>query len=256
MLRSIMMFICCTAVLGILIPVSYAQQMPDQTNPAGGYRYLVDVKSVINRAPAGSDKILYEVTYRYEFAGLESIFINGLGVVSAKKDSVSYLTSDNKLEFRESATGAVIITVPLRVTAATQSGGGPEVPQVSDFSTAVRTGTWGRHGNFSDYALRVIEKYFPSGFTPLQRGPLSFYITTYRTLKVPGGMIRAEIAVMLSQPHDESRDKLSYHIQYVIRDKPRLSTEWSYGQGVTEKTKEQAAEFINDLVNELAGAGN
>jgi hypothetical protein len=219
---------------------------------AGGYKYLVEIKSVIDRSPVGGDKVLYEIRYRYEFGGLESVFVAGLGVVPAKRDEVTYLTEEKKLEFRKSAVGEVLVSVPLHVTAATQSGGGPELPPESQFSEAALGGVWSRPSSFSDHAYGVIQKYFTSGVGAYQRGDVSYYISTYRTLSIPGGTVRGQVAVMVSQPYTADGGT-GYRVQYVVRDKPRLSNTWRYGGDVSEQTRTVVTDFIRSLVAELGG---
>jgi hypothetical protein len=244
---------CCTALYLMFAPPCHAQQAnPQEVGVAGGYKYLVEIKSVIDRSPVGGDKVLYEIRYRYEFGGLESVFVTGLGVVPAKRDEVTYLTEEKKLEFRKSAAGEVLVSVPLRVTAATQSGGGPELPPESQFSEAALGGVWSQPGSFSDHAYGVIQKYFTSGVGAYQRGDVSYYITTYRTLSIPDGKVRGQVAVMVSQPYSADGG-MGYRVQYVVRDRPRLSGDWRYGSEISEQTRTAVTDFIGRLVAELGG---
>lgn len=246
---------CCAALYLMFAPLCHAlPPKPQQTNVSGGYKYFVEVRSVIDRSPADGGKVLYEIKYRYEFGGLESVYVTGLGIVPAKRDEVTYLTEEKKLEFRESAGGEVLVTVPLRVTVATQGGGGPELPQENLFSEAALSGAWGQRNSFSDHAHGILQRYFSFGIQAYQRGAVSYYLTTYRTLSIPGGNLRGQVAVMVSQPYSAGGGGTGYRVQYVVRDRPRLSNTWRYGGEVSENTKTVAAAFIKTLVAEL-GAG-
>lgn len=255
----------CIALAGALSPLCHGQpqsaapgdQQPAaaRANAAQGADYNVKVRSVIARSSTADNKVVYEITYDYEFKGRDSVYVKGLGTVPAKRGGVTYLTSEPQLEFRGSAGGELIVSVPLQETAATQGGGAADLPQEADFSAAFRTGTWRHPVTFHESASRAIEKYFPFGYEARQKGQVNYYVTTYRNLTIPGGTLRSQIAVMLSQPYDGGAHGFTYRVQFVVRDRPRMSTTWRVGEQVSEQTKSATAEFINSLLAELAGGG-
>jgi hypothetical protein len=257
------MSICFIALVYMLSAPIYGQppnapqtnqpsRAPQEVNAAQGDNYSVKVKSVIARSSPADNKVVYEINYGYEFKGRDSVYVKGIGIVPAKRDGVSYLTSETELEFRESAGGAVIVSVPLQETIVTQGGGVTELPQETEFSTAFRTGVWKRPVTFHENASRVIGKYFPFGYVARNKEQVNYYVTTYRNLVIPGGTLRSQISVMVSQPYDSGANGFTYRVQFVVRDRPRMSTTWRIGEQVSEQTKTAVAEFINNLINELS----
>src|SRR5262249_25895385 len=101
-----------------------------ETNKAHGANYEVNVTSVVEKSTLES-KVVYEITYSYEFRGRNTVYVRGLGTIPAK-GNFSYLTSDLQLEFLESATGPVLAAVQLEETIQTMSSDSTELPKESD----------------------------------------------------------------------------------------------------------------------------
>jgi hypothetical protein len=230
------------------VPVSAAS-----ANKARGTNYNVDVQSVIAKNTS-QNKVVYAIRYTYEFKGRNAVYVNGIGTVPAK-GKFSYLTSVQHLEFRESATGTAIVTVPLEETTITMGSDSTDLPKEGDFPQAFRSDNWTPSATFPEAALKVIQKYFPSGYAAHQNGQTNYYVTTYRNLQVTNRQLRSQIAVAISQPYDISGDKFAYHIQFIARDHPRLSNDWRYGDDRDQETLTAAEGFINQLISELDTSG-
>jgi hypothetical protein len=223
------------------------------TNRAEGRDYKVHVKSVVEKSTS-ADKVVYEIIYSYDFKGRDTVYVDGLGTVPAK-GKFRYMTSGRKLEFRQFAFGPLIANVWLEETKTIAGDGATDLPKESDFPQFFRSSTWVPPPTFPDTAVKVIQNYFPSGYNTRQEGQVSYYITTYSRLPVADGNLRSQIAVRISQPYDREADKFNYHIQFVHRDRPRLSDTWRYGNDCNPLTITAALELINKLVGELSATG-
>src|SRR5213592_894909 len=84
------------------------------TNRSEGQDYKVKVKSVVEKTTP-DDKVVYDVSYSYEFKGRATVWVDGLGAIPGK-GKFNYMTSDNKVEFRESANGPLIVGAGLEET--------------------------------------------------------------------------------------------------------------------------------------------
>jgi len=225
-------------------------------NKAEGRDYKVHVKSVIEKSTS-ADKVVYDIAYSYDFKGRDTVYVEGLGTVPAK-GMFRYMTSGRKLAFRQFASGPVIANVWLEETTAIAGNGSTDLPKDSDFPQFFRSSTWVAPPTFPEAAVKVIQKYFPSGYDARQEGQVIYYMTTYSSLTVADGNLRSQIAVRISQPYDrDNRDsnKFNYHIQFVARDRPRLSDTWRYGDECNPKTITAAQEVIDKLVAELSATG-
>jgi hypothetical protein len=233
-----------------------SQSLPQpapQTNMAQGPNYKVNVTSVVEKSTLDG-KVLYQITYSYDFGGRNSVYVRGLGTVSAI-GKFSYLTADREVEFRQSVTGPVLTTVQLEETVRSMGSDSTELPKEGDFLQAFRSGTWTPPATFAETAVRVIQKYFPSGYNPRQVGQVNYYTTTYRNLEVRDRNLRSQLAVNISQPYDAAADKFTYRVQFVARDRPRLSGTWRHGEERSEQTKIAAEKFIDELIRELTSIG-
>ncbi|HWW76085.1 MAG TPA: hypothetical protein VNZ44_11835 [Pyrinomonadaceae bacterium] len=199
-------------------------------------------------------KVVYDVAYAYEFKGRGAVYVKGLGTVPAK-GKFSYLTSDQQLEFKESAEGLTLATVRLEETVRTMGGDSTDIPKESDFPQAFRSSTWSPPATFAESAVKILQKYFPSGYSPRQAGQLNFYVTTYRSLQVPSLNLRSQIAVIVSQPYDAVTDRFTYRVQFVARDRPKLSDTWRYGDDRDQQTITAAQQFVDKLIQELTPTG-
>lgn len=237
-----------------------AREVQERVNHAQGADYTVTVATVLERTTA-ENRVVYQITYSYEFKGRSSVYVKGIGSVPPKGE-FSYMTSEPLLEFRESAAGAVITVVQLEETIRTMGSDSTEFPEESRFPAFFRSGSWTPPTTFPGAASSVIQKYFPSGYNARQTGQVSYLVTTYRNLEIPNPgsdvaiqNLRSQIAIILSQPYDSAGNRFNYHIQFVARDRPRMSSTWRYGDDRNSATITAAQEFINKLVTEMNAAG-
>jgi hypothetical protein len=264
-MNSIMLVIVACLVLSSVGAKAYPNlgksradevQTPDAVNKAQEPNYSVKVTKVIERTTP-ENRVVYQISYDYEFKGRTTVYVKGIGVVPAK-GQFSYMTSEAQLEFRESMTGPVITTVQLEETIRTQGSDSTEFPEESKFPNFFRSGTWTQPATFPIATVKVIQKYFPSGYTARQTGQVNSFITTYRNLQVPNPNndvnitnLRSQIALVVSQPYDPSGNGFTYRIQFVARDRPRLSTTWRYGDERNGATITAAQVFVDAVIAEL-----
>lgn len=222
--------------------------------------HSVSVTKVIEKTTP-ENTIVYQISYSYEFKGRTTVHVKGIGTVPAK-GAFSYMTSEPQIEVRASADGPVLATVPLEETIRTQGSDSTEFPEESKFPTFFRSGSWTPPATFPGAAIKVIQKYFPSGYNPRQTGQVNYYVTTYRNLQVPNPNndsaiqnLRSQVAIIVSQPYDQTTNSFTYRIQFIARDRPRMSTTWRYGADRHRATEMAAQQFINELIAELGGLG-
>ncbi len=252
--------ITATAHASLIRVTSCETVTQEGSNKAQGSNYSVNVSSVIEKTTP-ENKVVYQISYSYEFKGRSSIYVKGLGTVPAK-GQFSYMASEPRLEFKKSATGQVIAVVQLEETFRSQGSDSTEFPEESRFPTFFRSNTWTPPATFPLAAVNVIQKYFPSGYNARQTGQVNYLVTTYRNLQVPNPNndsiiqnLRSQIAIIVSQPYDPAGNKFTYHIQFVARDRPRLSTTWRYGDDRNAATISAAQAFIDRLIAELGATG-
>ena len=169
----------------------------------------------------------YLVSYTYDFDTLPKIYIRGLGVVPAK-GSYQHLSSEQELEFRDPTTDAVLERVPLQETAVVAAK--PplnEVPTENQFPPGYRSYTWELPTSLQERANTVLAKYF--NYLPRESNKLTYLATTYTQLplnkKLTNSGVQAQLALLLSFPHDLATDKYSFHVQYSAKEGRALSDE-------------------------------
>jgi len=241
----------CLLVLTFALQQLSVSAQEAGTNKAQGPNYKVEVLSVTTKSTP-QNKVVYLVTYSYEFKGRTSVYVNALGTVPAK-GKFSYMSFEPSLEFRESASGPIIVNLPLEETIIGMGSDSTDLPKESEFPQAFRSDRWTPLATFPEAAVKVIQKYFPSGYAARQNGPVNYYITTYRNLPVQNRQLRSQVAVIVSQPYDTSGNSFRYRVQFIARDRPRLSNDWRYGDDRDQETITTAETFINQLVTELGG---
>jgi hypothetical protein len=213
----------------------------------------VTLQSALKHESDGA-RPLYELTFVYDRPGQREVEIQGLGVLRSKGEVVRLWTIDPKIEFRDASSGLVLTTYALTATTiAMAAGGGVELPADHEFSSVYRSAAI--PVSATGRLLEVIQKYFRLGFRSDETGGIVRYSTTYRALPLDSLQNRAEIAVAVSQPHDEHGVK-SFHVRYIVRDRPRLSDTWRFGPDRSTGAVAAAEEFIGKLVTELAADGS
>ncbi|NII26109.1 hypothetical protein HB364_13525 [Pseudoflavitalea sp. X16] len=222
--------------------------------PSGNYgdTSLVKILGVIEKTTS-SGKVLREVTFSYDFQGQSDVYISGLGRVPSK-NSYTYLTTSSEIKFLSKDKSYVMARFDLNNTAEPMGAESVDLPKETDFPPQFRSDSYAPDTAFTEVLLTVIQKYFPSGFLPSQSGPINNCVTTYRNLAVQDPSLRGQLALKISQPYDVKSHKLTYRIQFIERDRPRLSDTWRYGTKVSKATSEASALFIETFLKELHNA--
>lgn len=227
-----------------LIPVSVSPQA--QRIEAQGEGYLVTVLSVVSTQDS-EGRTLYNVSYSYKFSDRASVYVDGLGTLPAS-GMFKYLTALPRLTFRESAGGPLLVTIPLKETIKSMGGGGVEFPPASSFAAAPsRYGEWSSSTSFARHAMRVLDKYFVSGYEAFPCDDRQCYRTTFRVIPLPRNR-KVKVAVIISRPSPESGVPDSFRLQYRAYQKT--------GSGLWDEEIEEAPRtaldgFINELLRAL-----
>lgn len=194
----------------------------------------------------------HQVSFSYDFPGHEQVAITGIGVVGGRGKVRNYLTTAAKLEFRDAVTGKDLGQKEITDTIVAMGNDGADLPRENDFPSAYRTGLVS--GDlFATRVLDVIQRYFPSGFSAVQAGDVHQYTSMYRSLNVPKATVRAEVAVLVTQPHAEGGGR-RFRVRHVVRDRPRLSKKWRYGDDREPETLATSQQFVDQVVSDLQKA--
>jgi len=102
-------------------------------------------------------------------------------------------------------------------------------------------------------AINVIQKYFPLGYAARNNNATDYYITTYRGMEISDVQLRSQIALIVSHPYNKTDKEFSYHVQFVARDKPRMSSTYRYGDNRSQETLDAAATFVSQVISDLSG---
>jgi hypothetical protein len=196
----------------------------------------------------------YLVSYTYDFADVSAVHIRGLGLVPPQ-GRYQYLSVDHELEFRDPATDAVLKRVPIEETAIIAAK--PplnEVPGDNQFASAYRAYVWDASTSLQERANTVLATYF--NYLPHQSGTLTYLATTYTQLpldkKLAANGILAQLAILLSFPHDPLRGKYMFYVQYSVREGRALSDELRPTSNAD--IIRAANEFADRMVAEMKGA--
>jgi hypothetical protein len=223
-----------------------------QPNSAKGDNYKVDVTSVIDVTSGG--KTLHQISYTYSFLGIPSVYIKGIGTTTST-GSFSYMTAEPTLQFLDSPSGSLLAEVKLQETAVPMGSDSMELPDVPQANSSFRSSNWKPELTFPSAITAVIQKYFAAGYNTREVGNEHYYLTTFRTLRVSDPQLVSQIALIVSQPYDVTGRQISYRIQYVIRDRPRMSATFSTGSDTSAITQGAAMDFLNTFLSDVAGQG-
>lgn len=226
------------------------QQISD--NNAKGPGYQVQVRSVMNRSSGAT--VVRDISYTYSFDGHSSVFISGLGLAPAS-GTFTYLTSQPCLEFRASERGEVLASVRLKPTAVAMGSDSVDVPEQSSLNGPFRELTWTPVTTFPEFARDLFDKYFPLGYETRDANNTHYSVSTFHTLQTSNMQIVSQIAIALSQPYGLNGKSVLYHMQFVIRDRPRLSSTFRYGNDVASETSTAAQAFLSEVVREAKAPG-
>jgi hypothetical protein len=242
--------IALLVVLGAHVSTVGQQTQADeeQANHAAGSQYSVNVTSCI---PVNSDRTLNRISYEYFFQKRDFVSISGLGTVPAS-GKFTYITSDKQLLFTDTTTRAPIVTVRLVETALSMSGGSIELPDNTLFmAEPFRSGEWNPESTFAAATTATLQQYFPLGYDVRDVGPEHYYLSTYRSLDLTNRQLVGQVALAISHPYDWKGQQITYRVQVVVRDRPRLSSAFHYGKDVNPESTAAAQAFLDKFLSEL-----
>lgn len=211
---------------------------------------------VFDKVVAYSDSSthLYSVTFHYDSGQSVPIFLVGVGTVRAS-GRFRYLTSEEALEFRESSSGAVLTTVPIRETLVTMGNlKPPEIPKDSDFPTESKDGKWVGQVSFAEHANDVLNHEFPFGCKPILADDRRGFVTSYRSLENLPRNILGEAAVMVLYPDSKPVPgrSVQFHLKFRVLESRVHSKEWLPPE--TAEVQTRAADFATQLMAKLEEA--
>lgn len=209
----------------------------------------IEMKSVASLAPQGQEPP-YAVSFSYRFAGKGPVFIKGVGKVPAE-GTLTYVTPYKSIEVMAADKSTVLAILPLSETAISQGYEVDDYPAKNDVPSTYQIGTWSGAGSFPLAVLEVASKYFLFGAIAQQEGGINRYKTQYRTLDISDPQTRAQIALIVTQPYDEKGGRFVYHLTSVVRDRPRMSNTYRYGNEVDSGTQSAAQKFIDSFMADL-----
>lgn len=196
------------------------------------------------------DSGLYQLNFTYDIPDNNAFQIEGLGLVSGKGTIAGYISKSPELklihvtsrqEYMSKFTALALSSVA--ATTATT------FPDESDFPPAYRSGQIKRGDAFVSHLIQVIQEHFSNSFSTIGDGAVLQYRTPYATLPSLPNM-KAEVAVLISQPHLEGGTD-RFRVRYILRDKPRLSTTWHYGNELNAVTVTSGEALLHLLVDAL-----
>jgi hypothetical protein len=197
---------------------------------------------------------LYEVTFKYDFPDNQEVAIPGIGVVKGSGQINKYLTTSKELEFRDPTKRVLLMKKLVGVNfTTTKSGDQSQPPNENEFPQSFRTGKIGSNP-FATRVLAVIQQFFPGGFSSFESGQIAHYTSTYQILPIVSVTNRAEVAVHVTQPHNEAGTD-RFRLRYIVRDRPRLSNTWRYGDDRSQEAVDAGTKFVNVVVGALETVG-
>lgn len=223
-----------------------------QSNSVIGKNHKVDVLSVMDVTSAG--RMLHQISYTYSFSGVPSVYIRGIGLTTSS-GSFSYMTGDPTLQFYDSQGGSLLAEVVLHATAIAMGSDSMELPDIPPADSPFRDGDWKPELTFPAAISAIIQKYFGGGYNIRDVGKQHYYLTTFRTLRVSDPQLVSQIALVVSQPYDVTGHQMSYRVQYVIRDRPRMSATFTKGNDTHPVTQSAAIDFLNTFLSDVANQG-
>lgn len=225
-----------------------ADDCSHNTDNVRGPGYRVEVQSIIDRSRDGA--LLHEIDYKYSFENRGLVFISDMGV-APPSGTFTYLTSAPCIEFRSAEHGQLLAWVRLKATGVAMGSDSVEIPDQARLSGTSRELVWTPQKTFPLLVRSLSDKYFTFGFELREVGNIHYYISSFRTLDTTNRQLVSQIAIALSQPYGTNGNSLVYHIQFVLRDRPRLSSTFRYGDEVAPETSNAAQKFLSTLTGEL-----
>jgi hypothetical protein len=191
---------------------------------------------------------LYSLSYSYDFKTKESVYVKGLGPVPPT-GKFSYVTPESSLTIHNADFSKVLYSA---TPPAVPGGFTIEVADESAFSSAGRDQRWSQQRSFVQTATDVLNN---QGFIylPYERSPLYFLRTSYVTLGKLPRHIKAQVAVLLSQPYNPQQKEFSFRVQIAVRERLAKEEKWTAPSDETLQTSER---WLEELIKKLVQAGS
>jgi hypothetical protein len=249
--RRIAALICLCAISAIALAGKQGQRTGKTSSKFVSSGAKVTVKKVV-QVLTGKETRAYSVVYEYEFPGRSSVFIDHLGTVPGK-GSFGYISTDNRLEFRDRPRGDLLASVPLEETVVVAAK--PplmQVPDESQFQGGVWEPTWDSPDSLHERANAVLGKYFR--YEPRSDKGVVYLRTTFTPLPLTGvreGVI-AKLAILLVFADRPESDKYPFSIKSLVKEGRSHSDE--YRDTSNPAVAEAAKLFVTNLVAEMKAA--
>jgi hypothetical protein len=193
---------------------------------------------------------IFRVAYDYDYPGEDAIYIQGLGIVSSK-GSFEYFTPNPFLEFRRSANGPVLNTIPLKESQVSLGDDSPSFSRPSDFPLYL-TGNWTRpRVSFQSHVQKIIDRHFVGGKYADQVDKIAWVISSEHSLSTNDDNLFVYIIVAVSSPFDVSQKGFAFHLSYLAHEKRKLGKTTS--NVLSAESKKAVESFIQKLQSELEG---
>jgi len=189
------------------------------------------------------------VSFSYAFPNRTAVLLTDFGVVAANGSMKNYLTRANVIEFRDPGSNELLLRKPIDTTGQIM-GGRNSPPDEGDFPTVARSAAIPAPPPFADRVASAAQRFFPDGFASWQSDGVYRYATTYRGIVTRKPGKRAEIAVLITQPH-EPGGKPTFRVRWLLRERGRLSGDWTYTPDVSSETSDAAKAFLDALMGQL-----
>lgn len=193
------------------------------------------------------DGVLYRVSYEYDFPLRDSVYIDGVGTVSAQ-GQLNYLNSGESIRILDKFGGQTLHTVTIEDPIRLMGGDSADLPRESDFPEAYRQGRWSGTRPFADVTLAVLDRFFPNGYRAYRRTDRQHFLTMFATLPPVSERVRAQVAVLVSLPVDANPRDLAFTLQFSARER-RSHSEWR--RELADNTQGAVHAFVTQVLTAL-----
>ncbi len=193
------------------------------------------------------DGVVYRVTYEYSFPNRDTVYVNGVGTVSAQ-GKLAYLCSGDEIRFLDSFGGQTLRIIKIEDPIQLMGGDAPDLPKESDFPEAYRQGRWAGDRSFAMVALAVLDHFFPNGYRAYRRAEEQQFLTTFASLPELSKRIRTQVAVLVSSSAGADPKNVVFTVRFSARER-RSHDEWR--SQLSEKTQAAVQTFVGSIIKAL-----
>jgi hypothetical protein len=197
------------------------------------------------------DGIVYRITLEYNFPNRGTVYVDGVGTVSAQ-GRLTYLCSGDEIRFLDSFGGATLRIVKIEDPTQFMGGDAPDLPRESDFPEGYRQGRWAGDRPFVMVALAVLDRFFPSGYRAYRRAEEQHFLTMFATLPGMSERVRAQVAVLVSLPANADPTNAAFTVRFSARER-RSHSDWR--KQLDDKTQAAVQSFVSGIVKALESGG-